>query len=66
MIILIELDLQCSIVIHQSVLTFILNFFLLSEVVTMQQIDSAAYKLKSRLFYKSIHLQANLVDFHLQ
>ena len=32
---LIELDFQYSITTHQSVLTLILDFFLLSEVVTM-------------------------------
>jgi len=32
---LIELDLQCSTVIYQSVLTSISDFYLLSEVVTM-------------------------------
>ena len=49
---------------HPSVLTSILDLFLLSEVATTWQTDSTAYKLKSRSFYKSIHLQVNLVDFH--
>jgi len=44
---------------HQSVLTSTQTFFLSSEVVTMQQTDGAAHKLKPRLFYKSIS-----VDFH--
>ena len=64
-IILIELNLQCSTVIHQSALTPILDFFLLSEVATIQQTDSAAHKLKPRLFYKSAHLQVFLTDFYL-
>ena len=53
---LIELDLQCSIVIYQSVLTSISDFFLSSRIITMWQIDDAAYKLKPRLFYKFIFL----------
>ena len=55
-IILIELDLQYSTVIHQSVLIPISDFFLSSKVVTTQQTDSAAYKLKPRSFYKFAHL----------
>ena len=61
---LIELDLQCSTATHQSTLTPISDFFLLSEVVTMQQMDSTAYKLKPRLFHKSAHLQVHSTDFH--
>jgi len=61
---LIELDLQCSTMIHQSVLTSISDFFLPSEVVTMWQTDSTAYKLKPRLFHKFAYLQVNSVDFH--
>ena len=53
---LIELNLQCLIATYQSVLTSVLDFFLLSEVATMWQIDSVAHKLKPRLFYKSAHL----------
>ena len=53
---LIELNLQCSMATHQSALTLISDFFLSSEVVTMWQTDSAAHKLKSRLFHKSAHL----------
>jgi len=53
---LIELDLQYSMATQQSVLTLTSDFFLSSEVVTMQQIDSIAYKLKPRLFHKSAHL----------
>ena len=34
--------------------TPILDLFLLSEVMTIQQTDGIAYKLKPRLFYKSI------------
>ena len=49
---------------YQLVLTPILNFFLLSEVVITWQTDGVAHKLKPRLFYKSTHLQANLADFH--
>ena len=64
-IILIELDLQCSMVTHQSALTSILDFFFLSKVATIQQTDSAAHKLKLRLFHKSVHLWVHLVDFHL-
>jgi len=58
---LIELDLWCSMVIHQSALTSILDFSLSSEVVIIWQTDDAAHKLKPRSFYKSI-----LVDFHSQ
>ena len=62
---LIELNLQCSAVIHQSVLTPILDFFLSSEVAITQQLDSTTYKLKPRLFYKFTYLQANSTDFYL-
>jgi len=55
-IILIELNLQYSTATHQSVLTSILNFFLLSKVMTAQQTDGTVHKLKLRLFYKSTHL----------
>ena len=41
---------------YQSVLTSILDFFLLLEIVTMQQTDSAVHKLKPRSFYKSAYL----------
>ena len=61
---LIELNLQCSAVTHQSVLTPILDFFLLSEVVTIWQIDGTAHKLKPRSFYKSVHFQVYFVDFY--
>ena len=62
---LIKLDLQYLTATYQSVLTPVLNFFLLSEVATMWQIDSVAHKLKPRSFYKSAHLQVYLVDFYL-
>ena len=52
---LIELDLQYSTVTYQSALTSISDSFLLSEVVTMQQINSTAYRLKPRSFYK-VHI----------
>jgi len=55
-IILIELNLQCSTATYQLVLTSISDFFLSSKVVITWQIDSTAYKLKLRLFNKSIHL----------
>jgi len=42
--------------IYQSALTSISDFFLLSEVVIIQQTDSIGYKLKPRLFYKFTHL----------
>ena len=61
---LIELNLQCSTATHQSVLTPISDFFLSSEVATMWQTDSAAYKLKPRLFHKSTHLQIHSANFH--
>ena len=61
---LIKLDLQCSTAIHQSALTPISDFFLSSEVATMWQTDSAAYKLKPRSFHKSAHLQVYSIDFH--
>ena len=51
---LIELDLQCSTVIYQSVLTSISDFIFLSEVMTIQQIDGIAHKLNPRLFHKFI------------
>ena len=53
---LIELNLWCSMVAHQSALIPILDLFPLSEVATMQQTDNTAHKLKPRLFYKSAHL----------
>ena len=61
---LIELDLRCSMATHQSALTLISDFFLLSKVAIMQQTDGAAHKLKPRSFYKSAHLQVHPVDFH--
>jgi len=48
----------------KSALTSILDFFLSSEVVIMWQIDSVAYKLKPRSFYKSAYLWVHSVDFH--
>ena len=51
-------------VIHQSALTFILDFFPSSEVVTMRQTDGAAYKLKLRSFHKSTHFWVYSMDFH--
>jgi len=59
----IELNPQYSMAIHQLALTSISDF---SEVVTMQQTDSAAHKLKSRSFYKSAYLWVYFVDFHFQ
>ena len=50
--------------IYQSVLTFISDFFLSSEVVTTWQIDSTAHKLKPRSFYKSAYLWVHSADFH--
>jgi len=50
--------------IYQLALIPILDFFLSFEVMTMQQTDSAAYKLKPRLFHKSAHLWVHSVDFH--
>ena len=49
---------------HQSALTLILDFFPISEVATMQQINGAAHKLKPRSFHKSAHLQVYSADFH--
>jgi len=49
---------------YQSALTLTLDFFLSSEVVTMQQIDGTVHKLKPRLFHKSAHLRVHSVDFH--
>ena len=43
---------------------FHLRLFLPFEVATTWQIDSTAYKLKPRLFSKSVYLQANLADFY--
>ena len=53
---LIELNIQCSMVTYQLVLTPISDFSLSSEVVTMWQTYNTAYKLKPRSFYKSIYL----------
>ena len=74
-IILIELDLQCSTAIHQLALNSISDFIHSSEVVTIWQTDSTAYKLKPRMFHKfvspstefthSAHHQANSADFYL-
>ena len=61
---LIELDLWCLTVTHQSALTPISDFFLLSEVATMQQTDSVVHKLKPRSFHKSAHLQVHSADFY--
>ena len=60
----IELNLWCSMATHQSALTPILDFFLSSEVVTMQQTDGIAHKLKPRSFYKSTYLQVHFADFY--
>jgi len=49
---------------HHSALTPISDFFLSSEVATMQQTDSAAHKLKPRSFYKSTYLRVYSADFH--
>jgi len=49
---------------HQSVLTPISDFFPSSKVATMWQTDSAAHKLKPRLFHKSAHFQVYSVDFY--
>ena len=49
---------------HQSVLTPTRTFPSLSEVVTMQQTDGVAHKLKSRSFHKSVHLRVHSADFH--
>ena len=48
----------------KSAFTPILDFFLLSEVVTTWQTDDVAHKLKPRLFHKSAQLWVHLVDFH--
>ena len=61
---LIELYLQCSMTTHQSVLTSISDFFLLSEVATIQQIDGTAHKLKPRLFHKVHTSLSLLIDFY--
>ena len=65
-IILIELDLWCSITTHQLILIPTSDFFSLSEVVITWQIDSTVHKLKPRSFYKFVYLWANFADFHLQ
>ena len=49
---------------HQSVLTPTRTFPSLSEVVTTQQTDGVAHKLKSRSFHKSVHLRVHSADFH--
>ena len=48
----------------KSALTFISDFFLSSEVATIQQTDSIAHKLKPRSFHKSAYLYVHSVDFH--
>ena len=63
---LIELSPQYSMVTYQSALTFLLNFFHLSEVATMQQTDGIVCKLTPRSFYKSAHLWVHFADFHPQ
>ena len=65
---LIELDLWCSTVTHQSALTPISDFFPSSKVATMQQTDSAAYKLKPRSFHKFAHCYKTKVwtDFRVR
>jgi len=40
--------------IHQSALTSISDFIHSSEVMTIQQIDGIAHKLKPRLFHKFV------------
>ena len=60
----IELNLQCSIATYQLVLAFILNFFLLLEIVITWQTDSAVHKLKPRSFHKFTYLWVHLVDFY--
>ena len=45
-----------SLLLSFLILTLTLDFFLSSEVTTMQQTDSTAYKLNPRLFHKSAHL----------
>ena len=42
-----------------------MDFFLLSEIVTIWQTNGTAYKLKPRSFHKSTYLQDHLMDFHL-
>ena len=49
---------------HQSVLTPTQTFSPSSEVATTWQTDSAAYKLKPRLFHKFTQLQVHSADFH--
>ena len=49
---------------HQSVLTSTQTFSPSSEVVTTQQTDGAAHKLKPRSFHKSAHLWVHSADFH--
>ena len=49
---------------HQSVLTPTWTFSPSPEVVTTQQTDSAAHKLKPRSFHKSTHLRVHSADFH--
>ena len=61
---LIELNLQYLMATYQLALTPISDFFLSSEVATMQQTDGTAHKLKPRSFHKSAHLQVHSVDFH--
>ena len=50
---------------YPSVLTLISDFFFLSEVATMWHTDSAAYKLKPRLFYKYHMLSLLVQKIHL-
>jgi len=48
----------------KSILTPISDFFLFSEIMTTQQTNGTAYKLKPRSLHKSAHLQAYLTDFY--
>jgi len=52
---LIELNLQCSMVTHQLVLTPISDFLFSSKVVIIWQSDGIAHKLKPKLFHKFTH-----------
>ena len=58
-IILIKLDLQCSTVTYQSGLIPISDFFLSSEVVTMWQTNSTAYKAEAKVI-SQVHTSLSL------
>ena len=50
---------------YQLALTSISDFFLLSKVATIQQIDGITHKLKPRLFHKSIYYRVQYIKYNM-